>query len=100
MIFSVFILFSEITQVFLECILCRKAGVGQVSFLPDPRPQSAIIEYFMLPSIMNGTILKRWLRNKRGALLIFEIANDIINVPERSRAYEHREQHKAIKTTA
>lgn len=57
-------------------------------------------KYFMLPSIMNGTILKRWLRNKRGALLIFEIANDIINVPERSRAYEHREQHKAIKTTA
>jgi len=45
-IFSVFILFSEITQVFLECILCRKAGVGQVSFFTTSRLQPAIIEYF------------------------------------------------------
>ena len=44
--FSVFIRYSEIIQVFLECILCRKAGVGQVAFFPIPFLQSTVIEHF------------------------------------------------------
>ena len=44
--FSVFIRYSEIIQIFLECILRRQAGVGQVSFFPVPLLQSAVIEPF------------------------------------------------------
>ena len=44
--FSVFIRYSEIIQVFLEGILRRKAGVGQIAFFPIPLLQSAVIEHF------------------------------------------------------
>ena len=44
--FSVFIRYSEIIQVFLEGILCRQAGVGQIAFFPVPLLQSAVIEHF------------------------------------------------------
>ena len=37
---------SEIIQVFLECILCRQAGVGQVALFPVPLLQFAVIEHF------------------------------------------------------
>lgn len=44
--FSVFIWYSEIIQVFFECILRRQAGVGQIAFFPNPLLQSAVIEHF------------------------------------------------------
>ena len=44
--FLVIIRYSEIIQVFLEGILCREAGVGQITLFPIPLLQSAIIEHF------------------------------------------------------
>lgn len=54
---SVFMRYSEIIQVFLEYIMCRQAGVGQLAFFPVPFLQSAVIKHFMLSSIINGTFL-------------------------------------------
>lgn len=43
---SVFMRYSEIIQVFLEYIMCRQAGVGQLAFFSIPFLQSAVIKHF------------------------------------------------------